>query len=308
MKVIFSLSKIKRYPRAVVCLGVFDGVHLAHRRILLDAANMARAIKGRSVAVTFWPHPQKEEALYSLNHRISLIGQLGIDTCVVIRFNKAFARLSAERFISDILVKKLGAEYIYVGENFRFGRRAEGDIRLLGRLSRRYNFTLRLYDVMKIRGRPISSTYIRRLITCGDLKNAQLLLGTPVSVLGTVKKGDSLARGWGMPTANIDPHHEIIPPSGVYASRAILNNRIFPALCYVGIRPTIVKQNTGAVKLRPKNIEVHLFGLRRDIYGQELQVQFIKKIRAERRFVSIEALVREIKKDILSARKILSLH
>jgi riboflavin kinase/FMN adenylyltransferase len=304
MKVIRSLSEIKRYPRAVVCLGVFDGVHLAHRRILRDAVRKARAIKGRSVAVTFWPHPQKEEALYSLNHRIRLIGQLGIDTCVVIRFNKAFARLSAERFIS-LLVKKLGAEYIYVGENFRFGRRAEGDTRLLGRLSRRYNFTLCLYDVMKIRGRPISSTYIRRLITCGDLKNAELLLGTPVSVLGTVKKGDSLARAWGMPTANIDPHHEIIPPSGVYASRVRLNNRTFPAVCYVGIRPTIVKQKT---KSKPKNIEVHLFGLRRDIYGQELQVQFIKKIRAERRFVSIEALVRQIKKDTFSARKIISLH
>ncbi len=308
MKVISSLSGIRRQPNAVVALGVFDGVHLAHRRILQDVVNKARAINARSIVVTFWPHPQKEETLYSLEHRLNLIGEIGIDICVVIRFDKAFSLMSAEKFVNDFLLKRLGAGYIYVGENFRFGRGAKGDSRLLLKLSRSRRFTLRLYDAIKIKGRQISSTYIRKLINSGKLKTAEFLLGNPVSVLGTVKRGDSLAKRWGLPTANIDPHHKVIPPSGVYAARAILNNRKFPAVCYVGTRPTIIKQSLGIKNKKPRKIEVHLFGLRRDIYGQDLQVQFIKKIRRERKFVSVESLVKQIKKDILTAKSIFSLH
>ncbi|MFH0738888.1 MAG: riboflavin biosynthesis protein RibF [Candidatus Omnitrophota bacterium] len=301
MKVVYRIADIKKSPRAIVALGVFDGVHLAHRRILQDLVKKARAIKGEGVVVTFWPHPQKKEMLYSLEHRLKLISDIGIDTCIVIKFNKQFSLIPAERFITDILVKRIGAKYIYIGRNFRFGYAAEGGPLLLARLASVYHLELRLYEVMKIKGRQISSTHIRKLITTGNLKLASLLLGNPVSVLGTVVRGNSLAKGWGLPTANIDPHHEVSPPSGVYVAKVRLNKMQFSAICYVGTRPTITKQ-------KKKKIEVHILGFNKKIYGKTLQIEFMQKIRQEKKFASTEALVKQIKKDILRSKKILSLH
>lgn len=301
MRVIYRITDIKKSARAVVALGVFDGVHLAHRRILGDLVEKARTIRAESVVVTFWPHPQRKEMLYSLEHRLKLISDLGIDTCIVIKFNKAFSRMPAERFITDILIKRIGARYIYVGRNFRFGYAAEGGPLLLAKLASLYHFKLRIYEVMKIKGRRISSTHIRELIATGNLKLASQLLGSPVSVLGTVVRGDSLAKGWGLPTANIDPHHEVSPPSGVYAAKVRLNKMQFSAICYVGIRPTITKQ-------KKKKIEVHILGFNKKIYGKTLQIEFMQKIRQEKKFASIGALVKQIEKDILRSKKMPSLH
>jgi riboflavin kinase/FMN adenylyltransferase len=214
MKIIFGLKKIKKFRKPVVALGVFDGVHRGHINILKSAVAKARRIKGTSVVLTFWPHPQKEESLYSLAHRLKLVGGLGIDAAIVIRFNPAFARISAEDFIKNILIKKIGAEYIYVGKNFRFGKNAKGDFKLLEKLSRVYNFQLKLFAVIRTKHQSVSSTYIRQLIKGGNLQAAQKLLTRPVSVFGTVIKGASLARSLGFPTANINPHHEVLPPSG----------------------------------------------------------------------------------------------
>ncbi len=294
----------------MVALGVFDGVHLGHRHILKAAVEKARRIKGTSMVVTFWPDPHREESIYSLEHRLRLIGAVGIDVCVVIKFNQKFSRIPAEKFIKNILAERIDAKHIYVGRNFRFGREGKGDFKSLIKLSSLYYFKVKAFDIIKINHQPISSTYIRRLITSGKLKEAGRLLSRPVSVLGTVIKGASLATRLGFPTANIDPHHEVLPPSGVYAVLAIFHNKKFKGVCYIGTKPTFSRQDgipllTGKHQ-RQKHVEVYIFNFKKNIYGKYLEIQFIKKIRNERKFNSPQYLVQQVKKDIAQTRKIFS--
>jgi riboflavin kinase/FMN adenylyltransferase len=302
MKVIYGLKGIKKFRKPVVALGVFDGVHRGHARILSSAARLAQRIKGTSVALTFDPHPQKEESLTSLEHRLRLICDLGINVCIVVNFNRSFARIPAKKFVENILVKKIGAKYIYVGKNFRFGRAAAGDIHLLRKLSRPGNFKLKVFGVIKIKKRAVSSSYIRSLIMKADLKEAEKFLGRRVSALGTVIKGDSLGSRLGFPTANINPHHEVLASSGVYAAKIILGKTNFKGACYIGTRPTIVPRS------EKKRVEVYIFNFRRNIYGKYLEVQFLKKIRPDQKFATRALLAERIEKDIKFARAYFSRH
>ncbi len=297
MKIIRGISQIRKFKNSVIALGVFDGVHVGHRIILKAAVAKARSIKGTSVVLTFWPHPQKEESLYSLEHRLRLIEEIGVDICIVVKFTPKFARITADNFIKNILVKKLSCRYIYVGSNFSFGKDARGNYQTLTRFSRKYNFKLRVFYVVKLNNKPISSTYIRKLVKAGRLEEAGTLLTRPVSILGTVVKGNVLGRSLGFPTANINPHHEVIPPSGVYAVRAILENKEFKGICYIGTRPTLKGK-------RALRIEVHMFNFQKNIYSRYLEIQFIKKIRDERKFDSLLSLAKQIRKDIISAKKL----
>lgn len=304
MKVISGLPKVCKYKNSVVAMGVFDGMHLGHRRILKETVRRARRIKGTAIAVTFYPHPQKKESLYSLEHRLRLIAQLGIDVCIVIRFNFKFSRISAENFIQDFLVKILHVHDVYVGKNFRFGRGAAGDQRLLDKTSHRYGFGLRAFEVVRINHQIISSTRIRKLIVGGRIAQAQRLLAGPVSVFGTVIKGSALARKLGFPTANINPHHEVLPPSGIYMVKVIYEKKQFTGVCYIGARPTFTKSKAP----REKNVEVHIFNFHQDIYGENLEVQFIRRLRKEKKFSSLASLAEQIKKDINRAKNAFSPH
>jgi len=308
VKVICGINKIQKFKKPVVALGVFDGVHRAHRRILRAAAQEAQRIKGTSVVLTFWPHPQNKSILYSLEHRLRLISEVKIDVCIVIKFNKSFARVSAEDFIKDILINKLGANYICVGKNFRFGKCAGGDYKMLRGLSRIYNYRLKVFGIIRINNQPISSTYIRRLITTGQLTNAQKLLARPVSILGTVIKGTGWGRRLGFPTANIDPHNEVIPPAGVYAVKIFYHNKKFKGITYIGGKPTFLRKKIKIKSQKLENIEVYIFNFKKNIYGENLEVQFINKIRDEKKFTNSLPLVRQIKKDITLAKMIFSLH
>lgn len=301
MRVIYGLNQIKRFKKPVVAIGVFDGLHQGHREILKATVTKARRLKGTSIVLTFYPHPQKEKSLYSLEHRLRLITRLGIDVCIIIKFNKKFANISAVDFIKNILIKRINAHYVYVGKNFSFGRNAEGNFKTLEKLSKIFGFRLKVFKVVKTKNKTVSSTYIRDLIKKGQLAAAQKLLTRPVSILGTVIKGGSLAKKLGFPTANIDPHHEIIPPSGVYAVRVILNNKKLNAICNIGVRPTFKPSDE-------RHIEVHIFNFQKNIYGKYLEIQFIKKIRAERKFASMQSLGRQIKKDIRITQEIFSCH
>lgn len=301
MKIIYGLEKVRKKSNAVVVLGVFDGVHLAHRMILKAAVKKARAIKERSILVTFWPHPQKEESLYSLEHRLKLISELGIDECVVIKFSHKFSKLLPEDFVKKILLEEIGAKYIYVGKNFTFGRWGKGNFKLLESLSGTHQFKLKIFDVIRINHRPVSSTYIRKLIKRGDLRHAKNLLLRPVSILGTVIKGASVARRLGFPTANIDPHHEVLPPPGVYAVLIIYEKKKFFGVCSIGGKPTF---NKGKIQ----HIEVNIFNFNKNIYGAYMEVQFIKLLRKQKKFASSVVLAAQIKRDIISAKKIISLH
>ncbi|MFZ2604142.1 MAG: riboflavin biosynthesis protein RibF [Candidatus Omnitrophota bacterium] len=302
MKIYYGLEKIRKFKNTIVVLGVFDGVHLAHRRILKEAVRKARAIKQRSILVTFWPHPQKEESLYSLEHRLKLISEFGIDECIVIKFNHKFSKMLPNDFVEKILLGKIGVKYIYVGKNFTFGRGGKGNFKLLKSLSGVHHFKLKIFDVIKINHLPVSSTYIRRLIKRGDLKRAQNLLVRPVSILGTVIKGASVARRLGFPTANIDPHHEVLPPPGVYAVSIIYEKKKFFGVCSIGHKPTFNKKD------KIQHIEVNIFNFDKNIYGAYLEIQFIKLLRKQEKFASPVVLAAQIKNDIISAKKMISHH
>jgi len=292
MKVIYGIDKIKRYKKPVVALGVFDGVHRGHRQILNYSLSLARRIKGTSIAFTFWPHPHKKESLYSLRHRIKLISETGIDVCIIARFNKKFSALSAVDFVKNILTGKIGANYVCVGKNFHFGRAAQGNVRLLERLSMIFGFKLKVFHLIRINGHPVSSTSIRNLISKGNIRTAEKLLGRPVSVFGTVVKGAYLSRRLGFPSANINLHHEVAPPPAVYAAKVILDKKKLNGICYIA----------------DKHIEAHIFNFKKNIYGKDLEVQFVKKIRNKINFSSRDSLAKQIKKDILAAKKIFSRH
>lgn len=280
------------YPTAVT-IGIFDGVHKGHQLIIKRLIKEAKKAFLKSIVVTFYPHPVKVlnpdakiPFLISLEHRIKLIKKMGAGYCLIVRFTKAFSELSPEDFVKKILVDKLNIKVLVVGENFLFGAREKGNLRSLKALGKKYDFKVRAVKPLKMEGDFVSSTRIRRLIEKGDLKQAKNLLGRPVTILGTVVKGRSIGRKIGFPTANIDPHHESIPPSGVYSVDASINKKLYHAILNISTR---------------KIIEVHIFKFNRNIYGRDIEVIFKHKIRGEKRFKSLQALQEQIKLDILKA-------
>ena len=301
MKIYYGLEKIRKFKNPVVVLGIFDGVHLAHKKILVSARNKARQIKGTSVFVTFWPHPQKEGSLYSLEHRLKLIAMLGIDAGIVINFNKKFSRISAEKFVKDILVRKIRPSYIYIGKTFTFGKNAAGGFELLKKLAKECGFKVKVFKTLKVNGRIVSSTIIRKLIKAGKLDGLKKLLTRQVCILGTVIKGDSFARKLGYPTANIDPHHEVLPPSGVYAVKVIHKGKKFSGVCSIGHKPTFTDKKI-------QHIEVNIFNFHKNIYGANLEIEFIKLLRKQEKFPSAAILSKQIGKDVILAKKVISRH
>jgi riboflavin kinase/FMN adenylyltransferase len=299
MKIIYGAGRTRKLRRPVVALGVFDGLHLGHRNILQAAVKKAGQIKGTSLVLTFFPHPQGKESLYSLEHRLRLIAELGVDVCMVVNFSRSFSKISAHDFIVKILVKKIKASFVYVGRNFRFGSQASGDYKLLAKEAKRFKFRVKIFDVVKSGVLTISSTAIRRLIKNSKIKEAEGLLGRRVSVLGTVISGSRLGRLLGVPTANIKAHHEVIPPAGIYAVQIVFSKKKYNGVCYIGKRPTIYLES------KAMRIEVHLFDFHKDIYGEVLEIQFIELIRLDQKFASLKDLSAQIQKDIISCRKIL---
>jgi riboflavin kinase / FMN adenylyltransferase len=278
------------YPTAVT-IGVFDGVHKGHQAILRRVLKEAKRNSLRSVVVTFYPHPvkilnpgAKIPFLISLKHRIKLIKNMGIDDCVVIKFTKRFSGLSPEIFVKSILIDKLNLKVLVTGENFFFGSKEKGDTKSLEGLSEAYGFKFYSIPPLKIGGEFISSTRIRKAIEKGDLKLASKLLGRPAAILGTVVKGKRLGRKIGFPTANIDPHHESVPPSGVYSIDVALDEKLYRGIL-----------NISAHKI----IEAHIFNFNKNIYGRDIEVIFKQKIRDEKKFKSLEALKKQIQLDIL---------
>ena len=309
MKIVRGMRRATRLARPVVAIGVFDGMHLGHTAILRQAVRAARAARGTSVVVTFWPDPHSQESIYSIGHRMRIMESLGIDVCVLIRFDTSFAGMSAEDFARGFLAGKLGAARVFVGSNFRFGSGLQGTAGQLKLFGARYGFTVRVFGLVRKNGTIVSSTNIRRLIARGALDKAASLLGRQVSVLGPVVHGRAVGRTLGARTANVVPDHEILPPDGVYAARASLAGkrfsvpaRSYPAVCYIGRRPTF------SPAAKKKHVEVHLFDFSGSLYGRRLEVVFLKRLRPEIKFPTPAALAAQISKDILAARAAFSRH
>ena len=308
MNVIRGLKALRCSTKgSVVTIGVFDGVHVGHREIIDKVVASARKLKAASVVITFNPHPAKVlrtncniPSLISLNHRIRLIEALGVDILVVVKFTRSFSKMSPGKFIKNILVDKLHVKQIYVGENFYFGKGAEAGAEILRRFSSRYAFKVTAVKPVKMLGHIVSSSLIRKSILNGRLYKAANLLGRSVSVFGTVVKGSGIAQGLGCPTANINPHHEVIPPRGVYAVRARFGNKKFGGIVNIGFRPTFYSPRD-----EEPTIEVHIFGYTGNLYDKDIEIYFVKKIRDERKFRSKAMLIRQIEKDIREARSAL---
>lgn len=311
MRIITNLSLPgKKLKNPVVAIGIFDGIHRGHKKLLRRVIEAARLIKGTSVVVTFDPHPSNildmigaAPLLVSLKHRLHLIAAEGIDAAYVLNFNKTLARYTAPEFVKKILVKKIGARAVIIGSDFRFGKDKKGDIGLLESMGKKFGFSVEEVPLFGVGPKPVSSTRIRGLISSGRLKEASRLLGRPVSVLGTVIRGSKRGRILGYPTANINPHHETIPPSGVYAVYAMFNKKRYKGILNIGFRPTFNKDHRPPQK--EPVIEVHLFGFDKGIYGKDIEVIFTRKLREEKRFSGREALVKQIRIDEHAANVLL---
>ena len=306
MKVIYGIGRLKLTKPSCVAVGVFDGLHRGHQAIIRKVISIAKKRKLQSVILTFFPHPDsiiksevKSPLLISLKHRLNLISSFEVDVCVVVKFNNKFRKISAKNFISDILIKKCQMKNLVISKDFIFGKDRIGNIKLTKKLSRDFDFNVSFQPQLKKNKKAISSTLVRSLIVKGNLKNASRLLGRRVEVVGTVIGGDSRGRNIGFPTANIDPHHEVIPPRGVYIIEAWLKNKRFYGIANIGFRPTFKKDKT-------EIIEIHLFGFKSNIYGKDLRIVFIKKLRNERHFRHKTDLIEQINKDIQQARSYFS--
>jgi riboflavin kinase/FMN adenylyltransferase len=308
MKVIYGPRGIRRLPKkSIVTIGVFDGVHIGHRRIIKKVVKKAKYLGASSVVVTFDPHPlyvvhptARPPRIMSLQHKLEILKELGIDICLVIRFSKKFSSLRNEGFVKRILVDKLNTSKVIIGENFKFGKDKKGTLKALLRLGEKYSFSVEGLKAVRKKGRIVSSSLIRELISRGDLRGASRLLERPVSVLGTVVGGHGRGRIIGFPTANIDPHHEVIPPSGVYAVKIRLQNRMFNGILNIGKCPTF-KSKTDV----EPTIEVHIFNFNKNIYGKNIEILFMKAIRKEKCFSSKEDLNRQIKRDVKLTKRYL---
>lgn len=271
-----------------VAVGVFDGVHLGHREV----------IGGSDTVLTFEPHPLSviqpaaaPKLLTPLDVKAELVEELGVEEMVVIPFDDAFAQRSAEDFVSGVLVDALRATRVSVGRNFRFGNKARGDAALLAADER---FEARVCGLVEVEGETVSSSHIRGLLAAGEVEHAIAFLGRPFQLRGEVVHGDGRGRELGFPTANLVPDERLVRPDmGVYACRA---NGV-PAAINIGVRPLF---ETGRGVL----IEAHLIDHDEDLYGTELRIDFLSRLRGERMFDSVEALVEEIARDVERTREL----
>lgn len=307
MKVIYGIGKAKhRYERAVLTIGVFDGVHIGHQKLIADAVLRARRANGKAVVMTFDPHPIKvlKPEIYlpyitSLNQRLELIKELGVDVGIVVEFDHAFAALSPDEFVQTYLVEHIKPIDIVVGSEFCFGRNRSGTIDYLKDAGRQHGFKVSPMVPVKGDESKIGSTGIRRLIASGDLALAERYLGRRISVQGVVSQGDGRGRTLGYPTANINVNGVLLPPMGVYATLIHVSGRCLPSMSNIGRRPSFKKDSQGI------SLEVCIFDFDENIYNEAVTVEFVEKIRDEQTFSSEAALIAQIGRDESKIRQIL---
>ena len=303
-----SLGEIADAPIGgrVVAIGVFDGVHRGHQRILGSAVEAAHALGVPAMAVTFFPHPEAvlrprsaPRMLTTLDRKAVLLRGLGIDEVVVVRFDLDFARLSPEDFCRAVLSAHLGARLVFVGENFRFGHRGAGTPGDLREYGATHGFEVRAIGLVEERGEVISSTRIRELLQNGRVAEAAALLGRPHRVEGTVAHGAGRGKGLEAPTANLSaPRDAALPRLGVYATRAVVDGaETYAAVTSVGTNPTFEMGK----KVRIETLMLDYTG---DLYGRHVAVDFVERIRGQRTFADAEALAGQIRLDVEAARRL----
>lgn len=291
---------------SAVTLGNFDGVHLGHQRIFKLLKEKARLIGGASVVYTFEPHPVK--VLYpekrmplitSYRERAELVERLGVEVLISAPFDLEFANIGAKEFVRDILVRALGVKAVLVGYDYAFGRNREGDIDLLRAMGREMGFEVEVVPPVMLNGSVVSSSRIRSVIEEeGDVALASRMMGREYAVVGSVMEGHRRGKSLGYPTANLRVQSELVPKPGVYVVRVDVCGGLLGGMANLGTNPTFGDEGL--------SFEVHIFDFQGDLYGRELKVFFVERLRDERRFPSVDELVQQLKRDETLSRTILS--
>ncbi len=304
MQLIRGLHNLRPAHRGcVLTIGNFDGVHLGHQAVLGRLAEKADALGVPTTVMIFEPQPQEFFApetapprLTRLREKLLALHRYSVDRVMCVRFDQKFAALPAQAFIESILLDKLGVRYLVVGDDFRFGHRRQGDFAMLQQAGARHGFEVVNMHTFVLGEQRVSSTRVRDALTAGDLALAEGLLGRPYRLVGRVAHGDKRGRQLGFPTANIHLHRVSSPVQGVFAVELFgIAGEPVPGVANVGTRPT--------VDGRRCLLEVHLLDFSGDIYGAYVQVDFLRKIRAEQRFASVQELKAQIDKDVTEARE-----
>jgi riboflavin kinase/FMN adenylyltransferase len=292
---------------AVVTVGTFDGVHRGHWAVLDEIRRRARTTGARSILVTFHPHPltivRPEAApplLTTPTEKKEILAESGLDYAVFLTFGKELAAMAPDRFVREILVGRLGVSELVIGYDHGFGKGRAGSVDTLRAIGAELGFAVDVVPPVSAGEEPVSSTRIRRAVAAGELEKASSALGRPYSLRGLVVKGDGRGRTLGFPTANLalTGNGKLIPPPGIYAVRGALRSGMYGGALHLGPRPTF--------RGSPPTIELHLMDFDGDIYGEEVRVDFIRRIRDVQPFQTVEALVRQMSADVAEARRILS--
>jgi len=301
-----TFSKISNYPKnkSVVTIGTFDGVHMGHKKILEKVIHSAQELHCQSVVLTFFPHPRmvlqessEIKLLNTMDEKISLLEEIGIDNLIIHPFDKEFSRLTAEEFVKEILVDQLNVQKIIIGHDHRFGRNRTADINDLISFGLEYGFEVTQISAQEINENAVSSTKTRNAILDGDITLANDYLGYSYFFSGEVVKGKQLGRTIGFPTANIHikEDYKLVPKNGVYIVKSSFNNQPLQGMMNIGTRPTVNGDS--------QTIEVNFFDFNKDLYNQTMKIEILDFIRDEKKFESLDALKTQIQKDKVQAQE-----
>ncbi|MBI5463533.1 MAG: bifunctional riboflavin kinase/FAD synthetase [Ignavibacteriales bacterium] len=309
VKVYRNIADVPHDNNSVITVGTFDGMHRAHRAILAETIAKAKAFDGRSVLVTFNPHPREIifhngrpiELLTSLEERIDLCRELGIDVFVVLPFDTRFSQLSARTFYRQYLFERIGMRAVVLGSDHRFGHNREGSKAELLSMSAELGVEVRTIDQIVIGGEPVSSTRIRRALTDGKPELANTLLDRPYELGGVVVHGNQRGRTLGYPTANIEPHSskKLVPKNGVYLSGVVVRRESYFGLMSIGVRPTFYEQGK-------RIVEVYILDFDADIYDEPIRVSLLRRLRDELKFDSVGSLISQMDNDKAQGLRLIS--
>ncbi|QHV95007.1 bifunctional riboflavin kinase/FAD synthetase [Spirosoma endbachense] len=302
-----GLDDISPLTNAVVTSGTFDGVHRGHQTILARLTEVAQTSEGESVLITYWPHPrtvvsndsQDLKLLTTLDEKIELIEQAGVNHLVAIPFTRSFSELTSEQYIRQILIDKIGTKKLVIGYDHRFGRDREGGFDYIQAHQSEYGFEVEEIPRQDVEAVGVSSSKIRTALQEGNIHTANLFLGRQYNLTGTIVKGQQLGRTIGFPTANlqVDDLIKLVPANGVYAVDVVQAGQVYGGMLNIGFRPTVAGTH--------QTIETYIFDFDKDIYGEHMTLRFREFLRPEQKFEGLPALVAQLKRDEETARAIL---
>ncbi len=308
MDIIWNTNDFLSLDKTVLTLGTFDGVHLGHQELIRNVVERAHASKLRALAVTFEPHPQlvlqktdhdSLRMLTTIEEKIAQLQKCNLDTLVIVPFSPAFAAMSSEEFVKEVLIKKLRMAEMFTGRDHAFGKSRRGNLAVLQELAKHNKFSVTAVEPVQIDQQVVSSTRIRAFLNEGQTRKAAAMLGRPYSLQGRVIKGDGRGKNLGFPTINLQLYsqYKLTPKTGIYASTFLHAGRRYPSVTYIGMRPTF--------DLHERVIETHVMNFDHEIYGHEVNVALMDYLREDIKFPDQQLLIEQIKQDVSKSLELL---